>query len=264
MNSGKLKIISGNPIFENIEVFLRSKFKDLDAQILIGSMCFTKAQILSFKAKGRLILFNLEQIPKDYNFVDVNRPIDFLENFKLFDEIWDYDEINIKRLNRIHIFPKFLPFMHTNDLCRYDPLNNQDIDVLFYGSLNYHRKEILDKIKEVNPDKNIVISDGLMKDSLDVMLKRTKILLNIHYVDWADIQEQSRIFYPLINGTTVVSEYNENNNFKGLIYNIERDILPTTIKTILAQNDDERKVEAYVRSFKYKDLHNNFDMGPFK
>ena len=252
-----------NNVFENIQVFLESNLGHLDAQVLVGSMCYTASEIRQLKTKGKLILFNIEQIDPAFKFPGVHRPPGFLENFKLFDEVWDYDPINIKRLSSIGIEAKYLPFVYTEELNRYTPNEVEDIDVLFYGSMSPKRTTLIENIKKANPGKNIVVTTGLFADTLDDMLKRAKIVLNCHYIDWADIQEQTRIFYPLINGTTVVSESNPFNHYGDLIYNTPREDIPQVIKQIL-DSDDERKTRAFEASVSFKKMSETFDWSLFE
>jgi hypothetical protein len=107
-----------------------------------------------------------------------------------------------------------------------------DIDVLFYGSINQKRKELIDDIINENPHKNIVVSQSLFGEELDLYISRSKIILNCHYYDM-DVQEQVRIFYPLINNKVVVSEYNKLNNFGDSIYNVKREYVGKYIKDLL-------------------------------
>ena len=252
-----------NKVFENLEAFLQHNLGHLDTQVMIGSMCYSASEIRQLKKK-RLVLFNIEQIDPSYKFAGVHRPKDFLDNFRLFDEIWDYDQVNIERLSKLGIKAKYLPFVYTEELNRYTPNEEQDIDILFYGSVSPRRQELIDAVKKENPDKNMVVTTGLYADSLDDMLKRSKVVLNCRYVNWADIQEQTRIFYPLINGTTVVSEYNENNHYGDMIYNEKREDIPRVINEILSEEDNVRKARAFEASSWFKKQSENFDWSIFQ
>jgi hypothetical protein len=264
MDIKKMIVHQRNKVFENLEVYLQSHFGHLDIQIMIGSMCYSADEINQLKRNGRLILFNIEQIDPLYKFSGVNRPVNFIETFKLFDEIWDYDPINIERLNKVDINDvKFLPFNYTKELRRYIPDAEEEIDILFYGSLSPLRRSLINKIKEGNPNRIVKVTTGLYGSSLDEMLRKSKIVLNCHYIEWADIQEQTRIFYPLINGTTVVSEYNNYNHYGNLIYNEKREDIPSVINKILS-DDTVRKNKAFEASLKFKEKCETFDWSIFK
>lgn len=119
---------------------------------------------------------------------------------------WDYSEKNIKFLNHngINNVKKF-SFGWQPELNRISRNGPQDIDVLFYGSMNSRRLKIIDGLKSVGLRvENIFGVYGLERDSY---ISRSKLVLNMHYYD-SHIFEVVRVFYLLQNGVPVCSEVN--------------------------------------------------------
>lgn len=56
----------------------------------------------------------------------------------------------------------------------------KDVDILFFGTQTPYRLEIIDKLKRRYPTKNIQIFDNIWGKVRDNIVKRSKIVLNIH------------------------------------------------------------------------------------
>ena len=116
--------------------------------------------------------------------------------------IFEYSSENINYLVNLGI-PKNKIF-HTPIFshCCDDSQKPYQYDILFYGSLNTRRKDIL---KELGQSLNIKIANKIFGTDMHDMIKRSKVILNIHYYDDA-ILESTRIAECLCLGKTVVSE----------------------------------------------------------
>lgn len=84
------------------------------------------------------------------------------------------------------------------------PVGEEVIDVLFYGTLNDHRKAVLDQLQSaglrvVYPDK------GAFGATRDALIAQAKVVLNLHYYRPA-VFEIFRVAHLLANGRAVVSE----------------------------------------------------------
>lgn len=163
---------------------------------------------------------------------------EFISKLKLFDEIWDYDKNNIEYLKSEHgIFAQHMPLFYSNKLR--NPIiyksDDQSIDILFYGWINARRQEILNDIRAKNPDKNIVVLENVYGSILDTYIAQSKIILNLHYYPIC-IQEQVRMFYPVINNKCVVSEYSIRNYFGNSIEQVHKNLIGLRCKEILDSN----------------------------
>merc|ERR1711871_692023 len=80
------------------------------------------------------------------------------------------------------------------------------IDILFLGTLNKRRENI---IKKLQMNKNYIIEVGnynIWNDKRDYLVNKSKIVLNIHFYENA-ILETTRISYLLANKAFIISEF---------------------------------------------------------
>jgi len=86
------------------------------------------------------------------------------------------------------------------------PVAAQDIDVLFYSSINARRQAILDGIAAAGLHVEAVT--GVYGEESDRLIARAKLVLNVHYYD-DKIHELVRTSHLLANRKAVVSECDE-------------------------------------------------------
>lgn len=120
--------------------------------------------------------------------------------------IWDYSKQNIELLKGggvqdvVHV-----PIGYAPCLARIQnhPIEDRDIDVLFYGSLNDRRKRIIQELLDAG------ISVMTLTDTYgwkrDALIARSKIVLNWHFYEGGSL-ELPRILYLMANNKCVVSE----------------------------------------------------------
>lgn len=120
-------------------------------------------------------------------------------------EVWDFNEVSVWRLAKAGVAPKILwaPIGFVPELQRIPAAIEEDIDVLFYGSVNPRRQYILDRLSAAGI--HVVHAFGIYGAERDALLARAKLVLNIHYYD-SNIFEWVRVFYALANRKAVVSE----------------------------------------------------------
>jgi hypothetical protein len=121
---------------------------------------------------------------------------------KLADEVWDYDEKNIEILKLMHVNAKLHTLKPYKNWSIYAP-TEKDIDILFYGSLNEHRRKLLNELSKRYKLTIINTFDG---STLDSFILRSKILLNIHYYFDAACQEQARMIRWIGAPCKIISE----------------------------------------------------------
>lgn len=119
--------------------------------------------------------------------------------------VWDYDERNTERLNRMGIKPAAILPVGYHPVMEKVPQHewDRDIDVLFIGSISPRRMAIL----------NALIQDGLRVKHLfncyeserDAWIARSRIHLNVHFNESA-VYEWPRLMYLMANRCVVVSE----------------------------------------------------------
>lgn len=152
--------------------------------------------------------FMLKSLPKNYIVYQTEVSgshwfnDDYLNAIKGAIAVWDYSPKNSESYSheKTFIVPVgYSPQTHFESrFCT----SNKDIDVLFYGSLNNHRKQLIDELKE---HFEVTVIQDTFGYEMSELINRAKVVLNIHYYPNAPI-EQFRINEALSNRCIVVSE----------------------------------------------------------
>jgi SAM-dependent methyltransferase len=157
--------------------------------------------------------------------------------------IWDYDQRNIeqwKNLNGAYP-PVHVPIGYVPELSRIKPAQHQDIDVLFYGSLNDRRNRILNVLK--NSGIKVHTAFGVYGKGRDELIARARVILNIHFYE-SKVFEIVRVSYLLANSKAVVTECSSGTEMeKGLsdaVLGLPYDRLVQGCHSLL-QNETERR-----------------------
>lgn len=165
--------------------------------IVLGS-CLLPSHLLPLP--GDAIIYNLEQIHPGLPWLTPEA----IELFRRH-EVWDYSARNAARYAELGLArPRVVPIGHAPELVRIPKVPEQeDIDVLFYGSLNERRRVILDALRARGLRVEAVF--GVYGEARDQLIARSTIVLNLHFYE-AKVFEIVRVSYLLANGRCVVSE----------------------------------------------------------
>lgn len=110
-----------------------------------------------------------------------------------------YDASNIAFLKtRFNITAKLFTLKYVPELNILPllPKQDHDIDILYYGAFNDRRQIALNNIRTLMPDKNIITTDALWGDELNDAIRRSKLILNIHFFEQnSDIHSIVREFF---------------------------------------------------------------------
>ncbi len=122
-------------------------------------------------------------------------------------ETWDYSHRNIQRLKQMGASNvKFLQLGYHEKLARIRKAEHQDIDVLFYGSMNERRLKVVEQLKRLGC--NVRTEFGVYGQARDQLIARAKVVLNLHFYS-SEIFEIVRVFYLMTNSKAVVAEVNQ-------------------------------------------------------
>ncbi|HCT86282.1 MAG TPA: hypothetical protein DF296_13910 [Candidatus Margulisbacteria bacterium] len=171
--------------------------------------------------------------------------------------IWDYSNENIAFMKQYGLSAKLLTIGYHDKLKRIQHDVNKDIDVLFYGCLNEHRKNILDQLIALGYRvKNLC---GVYGQKRDEYIARAKLVLNIHFYD-TQILEVVRISYLLNNKIFVLSEESPTNPYKdtGLVTVSYHNIVSECRKYL-----DNLKLIDETRELNYQRFKQNYQMSIF-
>ncbi len=186
--------------------------------------------------------------------------------FKLLNgaiEVWDYSIRNVNNLKKHITVPLvYVPLLYMKHLtCDERLTTKKDIDILFMGAMNNRREDLLNKLRENGLNVYIADTYNLWDEERNNIVKRSKILLNIHYYESA-ILETARLSYALSLGECfVVSEPStdklldrEYSKFVEFGLNVEE--IVKKCKKILEMSEEMLKMRINTNFAKYK--INNF------
>ena len=126
----------------------------------------------------------------------------YLDLFKSASIIYDYSITNIDNYPKNIINIVWLPFYinsFTNELI------HKDIDILFCGTINKRRNNIIETLQHCFPSFNIHVVKDIFGINLTELIKRTKICLNLHYYNETTL-EIARIHEFLPYNVHIISE----------------------------------------------------------
>lgn len=133
-------------------------------------------------------------------------------NYKIFAaakrcRLWDYSKKNIEKFESLGIQGgRFLQIGYHSKLNRLVKAKEQDIDILFYGSINERREKILEGLESAGLKVEKIF--GVYGSARDRLIERSKVVINLHYYD-SKIFEIVRAFYLMANSKAIVSEVSQ-------------------------------------------------------
>lgn len=211
--------------------------------IVLGSNLYFTQATLAYNLPPESILYNLEQI--DYSSPWFNAAL--LSHFQAM-TVWDYSQHNIEALQQFGIQAVgHLPIGYAPTLSVITPLPTaeQDIDVLFYGSLSDRRTTILNELRAQGVRVEALF--GVYGPERDAMIQQAKIVINIHHYN-TQVFEVVRVSYLLANQRFVISELGapdqETDYFQSGVVFVPYDNLVQTCLDWLQRSDQERQAIA--------------------
>ena len=154
------------------------------------------------------IVYQLEQISVEGNKWLTEKYVEIMKGAK---QVWDYSLRNVNKLslggvkNVLHV-----PISYSDNLeavdCTKIPDSEKDIDILFMGSISPRRKELLERLKTIEGAKIMIADGGLWGEERLGLMKRSKIVINIHYYGADSLLEMARLSVLLANHCFIISE----------------------------------------------------------
>lgn len=165
-------------------------------QIVLGAHLLDAAGLAALPADA--IIYNSEQIDSSSDWL--RKP--YLTAL-LHREVWDYSAENQRRLLALGASSvRHVPVGYVPELARIAPAA-ENIDVLFYGSVNARRRKILDELTARG--LKVISLFEVYGEARDRAIARSKVVLSVHYYD-AKIFEIVRAAYLWTNARAVVAE----------------------------------------------------------
>ena len=187
------------------------------------------------------VLYNLEQVAPDSPWFDP-ASVARLRRHRL----WDYSARNIEALERMGIVGATLvPVGFCPEIAAPVPDIEEDIDVLFVGSVNPRRAAVLEALSARG--LRVEARFGVYGAERDDLAARAKIVLNVHYYE-ARVFEIVRVSHMLARHRFVVSEtgadLDEEGEFAPGVAFAEYEDLVDTCLYYIARPDLRRRVAA--------------------
>lgn len=184
-----------------------------------------------------------------------------VQNISTADEVWDYDLENIQILESYGLRAKFKPMRYASSLV----INKEaepEIDILFYGSFTQKRFDFIKYYFDYLPlqqgeytdqyaNCNFVWVYNSSDERLDDLIAKSKIVINLNPFQENNIQQQTRIYYALINNKCVVSERSNINYFKDSILQFSNEMELKHLIDYLLVDDNWKKYPKKTSSFFY-------------
>jgi SAM-dependent methyltransferase len=165
-------------------------------QIVFGAHTVGPAEIAALPADA--ILYNSEQVDPNSDWLHGSYMGALRER-----SVWDYSAANVQRLTALGARSvQHVPLGYVPELARI-PFGAEDVDVLFYGSVNPRRHKVLDALRARG--LNVVALFGAYGEERDRAISRAKVVLSMHFYE-AKVFEIVRVAYLLTNSKAVVAE----------------------------------------------------------
>jgi hypothetical protein len=129
-------------------------------------------------------------------------------------EVWDYSAENVAFLSREGITARRLPLGYHPRMEQIPNAAEQDVDVLFYGSIGERRKPLLNRLSGCK-GLRFKLLFGAYGIERDAWVSRSKVILNVHYYQ-AKILEAVRVSYLVNNKCFVLSEESASNPYSDI------------------------------------------------
>ena len=226
-----------------MEVESRANYFDPSCtNIILGCHLLDPEMIPSVPANS--IIVNTEQlgfVKEPWN----SRVFEWGKHF----ETWDYSPQNIHKLKKAGLENvKEFKIGFQKELRRIPANSTKDIDVLFYGSGNDRRMQILNQLGKKG--LKVEAFAGIYGEERDEYIARSKVVLNLHYYE-SKIFEVPRVFYLMTNSVCVVGEVGEDTQIHQMyldgIYPAKYEDLADACATLV--HDDARRKEYEERAF---------------
>lgn len=235
INGNYIEIHQLNNFFEPVTKMLLDHFDTPEMSsslFLLSSYCHIPVDhFRSVFPNRKIIAYQLEQLMDCNEHINVEYSIN---NLKEVDEIWDYDNLNIHYLKTYFGIEvnKFLPMLYSPSLERNDlDWNNPEFDVIFYGMLTPRRMKIIDFLQR-NLYGKLKFAWVYGEHDMIKHIANSKVVLNLHPFEPYNRQEQTRMFHPVINGRTVISEPSQSNIMGEEIIETSIENMPNKLKEI--------------------------------
>ena len=150
--------------------------------------------------EGKFIIVQLEQWTSNW------MTPQYISRLQRAHEVWDFDLSNIPRLWDLQVNAKYVPLGRPSVPVVPTVEVTEDIDILFFGTMNLHRKTVLQRL--IAEGFKVHVETSVYGSRRDDLIRHSRLVVNIHFYQGA-ATEQLRIIPCLALGKLVISEPSE-------------------------------------------------------
>lgn len=148
------------------------------------------------------IIYNTEQIGDGWLVRNPNYK-GYFSILKQAKEVWDYSRNNIEALKKHGVVARLVEVGYMPGMTKRFPQLTTPVDVLFFGSTACERR--MEVLSDLSKKCNLETVYDVYGPELDILIARSKIILNVHFYDTA-IHEIFRTSYLMANRKFILSE----------------------------------------------------------
>lgn len=226
-----------------------------------------------------IILINTEFFNwAGYNLNPILNTINTVNNASSIFYFFEYNNLNYNYVknNYLNIKLIFIPMCYDEQLENFYSSNlvkqiewkDKDIDILFYGTNNDRRNNIINELRKHYPAKNIVNFNVVSNKDLCNYIERSKIVINILYYQDNVIFDYYRNSFLISNKVLLISEYPKyidysieiglENVDENLIFSTYENFVNTVGKYLIKdENEIKRIIDKQYNWFKENNNMNN-------
>lgn len=229
-------VLLTNPWYECLEDTARLLALGLGCKVLLA-----RPDLYADSRKYRDIILGLHaspqvRIPSNSIIYQTEHPSTWAPSYAVqlqAHETWTYSRHAKGLLTSI----KHVPLGYSPDFPRIVPTAEQDIDVLFFGSLNDRRVSVLNEMTIRHRLRVYSAPLGTFGTELTQLIARAKVVLNVHYYTAPACFEYARVVPLVHSGVCVLSEISEQGEGTGLAATASYENLANAAKALVENKE---------------------------
>jgi len=210
--------------------------------LLFGNRLFEARELTYISQNFDYIIMQFEQLSSVEGWFQLEAAVmpEFMSFFRAGLAVWDYSLHNLKFLAQHTVAARCLTLGYHSAMQEISPSPTKDIDVLFYGSHTERRFHLLEQLSAVC---QVVRQENCRKTQRNALIRRSKIVLNLHCYEKINILEEARVFYLLSNQAFVISEASLEHPYGDALVSYDYDDLVAGVLSWLDKSESEREAQ---------------------
>jgi hypothetical protein len=223
---------------------------DADVNVVFGHIVFQASTLVERLGARPYVVYQLESLTPGNPIIRADPG--YLALLRGARRVWDYAPANVARLRALGIEAVDLVPLGADDALAMPPPAAPDggadaaegppLDALFYGVLTPRRRRLGAAL--ARQGLRVAFRERCYGAERDALIRRAKVVLNIHQFDTLRTLEEARLSYLLANERFVISESAESDPYDGGVIFADYTDLPAVVRDWCARTDEERAAVA--------------------